>query len=62
LQASSWHWCAADNVCSNERCAKIVRFEVHAPEAEIDKLRGPLASRNPQVFALEEGIRRSSDA
>ena len=37
------------------KISKIVRFEVHAPEAEIDKLRGPMASRNPQFFALEEG-------
>lgn len=44
------------------KISKIVRFEVHAPEAEIDKLRGPMASRNPQFFALEEGIRRSSEA
>lgn len=42
--------------------SKIVRFEVHAPEAEIDKLRGPMASRNPQFFVLEEGFRRSSEA
>jgi len=44
------------------KIAKVVRFEIHAPEAEIDKLRGPMASRNPQFFALEEGIRRSSEA
>ena len=44
------------------KIAKIVRFEVHAPEAEIDKLRGPMASRNPQFFALEEGIRRSGES
>ena len=44
------------------KIAKVVRFEVHAPEAEIDKLRGPMASRNPQFFALEAGIRRSSAA
>ena len=44
------------------KISKIVRFEVHAPEAEIDKLRGSMASRNPQFFALEEGIRRSSEA
>ena len=43
------------------KISKIVRFEVHAPEAEIDKLRGPMASRNPQFFVLEEGIRRSSE-
>jgi quinol monooxygenase YgiN len=28
------------------KIAKIFRFEVHAPEAEIEKLRGPMASRN----------------
>lgn len=44
------------------KIAKIIRFEVHAPEAELDKLRGPMASRNPQFFALQEGIRRSSEA
>lgn len=44
------------------KIAKIIRFEVHAPAAEIDKLRGPMASRNLQFFALEEGIRRSSKA
>jgi len=44
------------------KISKIIRFEVHAPAAEIDQLRGPMASRNPQFFALEEGIRRSSDA
>src|SRR3954462_9717433 len=44
------------------KIAKIIRFEVHAPQAEIDKLRGPMGSRNTQFFALEEGIRRSSEA
>ena len=44
------------------KIAKIVRFEVHAPKAEIDKLRGPMASRNLQFFALEKGIRRSGEA
>src|SRR5512143_2819920 len=44
------------------KISKIIRFEVHAPAAEIDKLRGPMASRNPQFFVLEEGIRRSSEA
>lgn len=44
------------------KISKIVRFEVHAPEAELAKLRGPMASRSPQFFALEEGIRRSSEA
>jgi len=44
------------------KISKIVRFEVHAPAVEIEKLRGPMASRAPQFFALEEGIRRSSAA
>lgn len=44
------------------KISRIIRFEVHAPEAEIEKLRGPMESRSPQFFALEEGFRRSSDA
>ena len=42
--------------------AKIVRLEVHAPAAEIEKLRAPMASLNPQFFALEPGIRRANAA
>ena len=38
--------------------AKLVRLEIHAPAAEIEKLRAPLASMNPQFFTLEPGIRR----
>jgi hypothetical protein len=44
------------------KIAKIIRLEVHAPAAEIEKLRGPMSSLNPQFFALEEGIRRSTEA
>ena len=44
------------------KISKVIRFEVHAPGSEIDKLRGPLAARNPQFFVLEEGIRRSNEA
>jgi len=44
------------------KISKIIRFEVHAPEAEIDKLRGPMASRSPQFFVLAEGFRRSGEA
>lgn len=44
------------------KISKIIRFEVHAPEAEIEKLRGPMGPRSPQFFALEEGFRRSSEA
>ena len=42
--------------------AKNVRLEVHAPASEVEKLREPMSSLNPQLFMLEEGIRRSSEA
>lgn len=35
--------------------SKITRLEVHAPAAEIEKLREPLAGLNPQYFTLEPG-------
>jgi hypothetical protein len=41
------------------KMSKIIRLEVHAPAAEIEKLRGPMASLNPTFFALDEGIRRA---
>ncbi len=41
------------------KLAKIIRLEVHAPAAEIEKLKAPLAGLNPQYFILESGIRRS---
>lgn len=44
------------------KIAKIIRLEVHAPASEVEKLRGPMASLNPQFFVLEEGIRRSGEA
>jgi len=44
------------------KIAKIVKLEVHAPAAEVEKLRGPMAALNPQFFILEEGIRRSNVA
>ena len=44
------------------KIAKIIRLEVHAPASEIEKLREPLASLNPQFFILDEGIRRTSEA
>jgi hypothetical protein len=40
------------------KIAKIVRLEVHAPAAEVEKLRGPMAGLKPQFYVLEEGIRR----
>lgn len=41
------------------KIAKIVRLEVHAPTAEVEKLRGPMAALNPQFFVLEPGIRNA---
>lgn len=40
------------------KIASIARLEVHAPPAELDKLRGPLAKLNPQWFSVELGFRR----
>jgi quinol monooxygenase YgiN len=34
------------------------RLEIHGPETELAKLRGPLAALNPAFFALEYGFRR----
>ena len=51
-----------DNVGSIlERALKIsdlTRLEIHGPEAELAKLREPLAPLNPQFFVLEYGFRR----
>ncbi|MFN5466237.1 MAG: hypothetical protein ACK40D_12585, partial [Cyanobacteriota bacterium] len=41
------------------KLAKLVRLEVYAPAADIEKLKAPLAVLNPQFFLLEEGFRRS---
>ena len=38
--------------------ADVARFELHGPEAELAKLRGPFAGLNPQFFSLEYGFRR----
>ena len=40
------------------KIAEITRLEVHGPEAELAKLRGPLADLKPQFFTLEYGFRR----
>lgn len=37
--------------------AELTRLEVHGPEAEVAKLRQPLAGLNPQFFVLEHGFR-----
>ena len=40
------------------KIADVTRFELHGPEAELEKLRGPFANLNPQYFKLEYGFRR----
>jgi len=40
------------------KTAELVRLEIHGPEAELAKLRGPFADFKPQYFTLEYGFRR----
>lgn len=40
------------------KIAQLTRLEVHAPPAELDKLRAPLAALKPQFFSVEYGFRR----
>jgi quinol monooxygenase YgiN len=38
------------------KLSDIARLEVHGPAAELEKLKGPLGSLNPQWFAYETGL------
>ena len=40
------------------KMADLSRLEVHSPEAELAKLRQPMAGLNPEFFTLEYGFRR----
>ncbi|WP_298231695.1 antibiotic biosynthesis monooxygenase [uncultured Azohydromonas sp.] len=40
------------------KIAEVTRLEVHAPAAEVEKLREPLAGLKPQFFTVEGGFRR----
>ena len=40
------------------KLAEIIRLEVHGPEAELAKLRAPLAKLKPEFFTLTVGFRR----
>lgn len=40
------------------KISDLARLEVHGPETEQAKLRGPLAELKPQFFILEYGFRR----
>lgn len=37
--------------------ADVIRFEVHGPESELEKLRQPLAALNLRFFTLYQGFR-----
>ncbi len=36
----------------------LIRFEVHGPAKELEKLKGPLAHLNPKWFTLEANLPR----
>ena len=40
------------------KIADLTRLEIHGPEAELAKLRGPMADLKAQYFTLEYGFRR----
>lgn len=40
------------------KISDLSRLEIHGPDAELAKLREPLADLKPQFFALEYGFRR----
>jgi quinol monooxygenase YgiN len=40
------------------KIADVTRLEVHAPAAEVEKMREPLSGLNPQFFVVEGGFRR----
>jgi quinol monooxygenase YgiN len=40
------------------KIAALTRLEIHGPEGELAKLRGPLAKLNPEFYTLEYGFRR----
>ena len=40
------------------KISELTRLEIHGPEAELAKLRGPMAELKPQFFELEVGFRR----
>ncbi|MGA9573553.1 MAG: antibiotic biosynthesis monooxygenase [Lysobacterales bacterium] len=40
------------------KIADLTRLEVHAPAAELDKLKAPLAGLKPQFFEILGGFRR----
>jgi len=47
-----------DLIQESLKLGEITRLEIHGPEAELTKMRGPLADFKPQFFTLEYGFRR----
>jgi hypothetical protein len=45
-----------------QKIATVTRLEVHGPAEELNKLRKPLASMQPQFFTLEYGFRRQQQS
>lgn len=41
------------------KIANVERLELHGPAEQLEKLRGPLASFNPQHYVLYEGFRNA---
>jgi quinol monooxygenase YgiN len=41
------------------KISDLVRLEVHGPEQELAKLRGPMSPLNPQFFTLKYGFRNA---
>ena len=40
------------------KISDLTRFEIHGPEEQLAKMRGPVAELKPQFFTLEYGFRR----
>lgn len=40
------------------KISELTRLEIHGPETELAKLRGPLAALNPAFFTLKYGFRK----
>ncbi len=40
------------------KISTIDRLEIHGPESELAKMRGPLTDLNPSYYVLENGFRR----
>ena len=40
------------------KISELIRLEIHGPDAELEKLKGPLAEMKPAWFAYECGIER----